>query len=794
MAEPDAGMPSDSDVPDAQDTGTATCTTDRECSDDVFCNGPERCTNGPMADAFGCEPSAGPPCLAVQTCSESEGRCMTDCDVTGDADSDGEDSVDCGGTDCDDADPRRYPGNVEICDPEMHDEDCDSTTFGFRDQDMDGFPDAQCCNVNADDTLSCGSDCDDLVAIVHPTEAESCDGLDNDCDSFTDEGVTGTFYPDMDGDDFGDAEGTPIEGCAPPGGYVGNNTDCDDTSSARNPGAPEVCDLVPDNDCDPSTNPFDADLDGHDRADCGGDDCQDGDATIYTGATESCNRIDNDCSDDGLEDLGEDLDGDGHSDATFCVAGRFPADDCDETRGYVHGGAPEHCNGIDDDCDPSTPEPAAALCTAAPRTSFAIATNVVDGLLRRASVAADAGGGAVIAGTFEGTVDFGSGPIEATPNVSFDHNDVFVASYRPDGSLRWVQTFGNDQSEWMRSIGIAADGTIVVVGQFDGTVTFGTTTFTAPSPDDDLFILWLDPATGALRRAAQVGSPDFLSLREGEMTVLPDGSVVLPISSAGTVTFSGGGALTPGAREVDYLVRITPMGALDWSWSPYPTGDYRMRHVAVDYDPGTDRLYAAFAVGFSLETRLRAIDATTGAGVWAEDTLFPSADLIGPYPTSLVVGPSGAVFVLSYFDRVTTIGNARWEALHTWPSDTLLLARFEADGSVGWSNVFGDFDSVDTADIAVSGTDLVVATRSTWRSSDDLFGNTMPSGGDVPTFMQLTTDGGFRWAERATPLGVSETRPGNIDTSATHAIAAGWFWRGATSPGDALGFWSRWAL
>ncbi len=61
-----------------------------------------------------------------------------------DADGDGVESVACGGADCDDKDPNRYPGNTEICDARGHDEDCDPRTVGSRDLDGDGYDSDEC--------------------------------------------------------------------------------------------------------------------------------------------------------------------------------------------------------------------------------------------------------------------------------------------------------------------------------------------------------------------------------------------------------------------------------------------------------------------------------------------------------------------------------------------------------------------------------------------------------------------------------------------------------------------------
>ncbi len=122
-----------------------------------------------------------PPC--ENGCNEDRSACEQECDA------DGDDSLAkaCGGDDCDDNDPRRFPLNTEVCDVEDLDEDCDSSTFGGRDIDRDGYDDEQCCNVRDDGTRNCGTDCDDEESGVHPTEAEMCNRRDDDCDGMIDE-------------------------------------------------------------------------------------------------------------------------------------------------------------------------------------------------------------------------------------------------------------------------------------------------------------------------------------------------------------------------------------------------------------------------------------------------------------------------------------------------------------------------------------------------------------------------------------------------------------------------------
>ena len=87
----------------------------------------------------------------------------------------------------------------------------------------------------------------------------------------------------------------------------------------------------------------DADSDGVVAEVCGGLDCADMDPTRHGGAPELCNGLDEDC--DGLP-LSDEVDADGD--------GYLACAECDDQDASIHPGAPELCNGVDDDCDAST--------------------------------------------------------------------------------------------------------------------------------------------------------------------------------------------------------------------------------------------------------------------------------------------------------------------------------------------------------------------------------------------------------------------------------------------------------
>ena len=71
-----------------------------------------------------------------------------------------------------------------------------------------------------------------------------------DCDD-TNSTITTTtnFYRDADNDTFGNPSDS-FPACVAPEGYVANNTDCDDSNSALNTGAEEICGDEIDNNCD----------------------------------------------------------------------------------------------------------------------------------------------------------------------------------------------------------------------------------------------------------------------------------------------------------------------------------------------------------------------------------------------------------------------------------------------------------------------------------------------------------------------------------------------------------------
>lgn len=119
------------------------CEDAAQCNDGVFCNGVERChiyvergSRGQVIRRTGVCEAGENPCQRGWQCRNQEQLCKEPCE---DRDGDGAQAMRCGGDDCDDNNPNRFPGNIEICDAAGIDEDCDATTVGDLDSDGDGF-------------------------------------------------------------------------------------------------------------------------------------------------------------------------------------------------------------------------------------------------------------------------------------------------------------------------------------------------------------------------------------------------------------------------------------------------------------------------------------------------------------------------------------------------------------------------------------------------------------------------------------------------------------------------------
>ncbi len=212
------------------------------------------------------------------------------------------------------------------------------------DNDEDGVGDL-CDDDDDNDGENDVNDCEPMNPDVSHLAAEACNGVDDDCDFAIDEdGAEGcqTYYLDLDQDGFGVQEESKCL-CEPGNLYTAIEAgDCKPLDETIYPGVEEVCNGE-DDDCDGLADNGFPDLDDDHVADCvDDDDDDDGLEDLVDNCPATPNSDQTDIDDDGQGDAcDDDDDNDGFDDL----------DDCQPQDPTAFPGAPELCNGEDDDCD-----------------------------------------------------------------------------------------------------------------------------------------------------------------------------------------------------------------------------------------------------------------------------------------------------------------------------------------------------------------------------------------------------------------------------------------------------------
>jgi len=118
------------------------------------------------------------------------------------------------------------------------------------------------------------------------------------------------------------------------------------------------------------------------------------------------------------------------------------------------------------------------------------------------SIATDATGHSIVAGTFGGTVTFGTTELSVANDGA-----VFIAEVDTDGTFLSAQRVGASINErYNGAVAMDPVGQAYVTGWFRGEASFGGTTLTAASSNDDIFVLKMSDRPASIREGSVTAS------------------------------------------------------------------------------------------------------------------------------------------------------------------------------------------------------------------------------------------------------------------------------------------------
>jgi len=167
------------------------------------------------------------------------------------------------------------------------------------------------------------------------------------------------------------------------------------------------------------------------------------------------------------------------------------------------------------------------------------------------AVVLDSSGNVYVAGSFSGTVDFGTGPKVSNAGSV----DGYAMKLTNAGVIQWVNTYGSKNVDQVLGVTVDALKQPTFVGRFTNSVDFGAG-MVASAGGTDVFVVGLT-ATGAYRWADTLGSTSndlpFAAAADASNNVFVVGQF------AGTMSFDSG-AITTNSTGGGFLVKYNSAG------------------------------------------------------------------------------------------------------------------------------------------------------------------------------------------------------------------------------------------
>ena len=194
----------------------------------------------------------------------------------------------------------------------------------------------------------------------------------------------------------------------------------------------------------------------------------------------------------------------------------------------------------------------------------------------------DGDGSLYVTGGFSGSLDF-HGTCRKLDNGNDPAFTTFLAKLDASGVCTWAKSFGDGTAtHYASGVRVSPAGEILLIGEFDGAITLGSTTLSSQG-QNDAFVAKLD-AAGSPVWAKSFGGPENDS---ADAAFDSQGGVVVYGNFQGSALLDGESKTSAGLRDL-FLGKYSPDGVKLWLEPAGDAGDQHQARVLVE--PESDNI------------------------------------------------------------------------------------------------------------------------------------------------------------------------------------------------------------
>jgi hypothetical protein len=386
------------------------------------------------------------------------------------------------------------------------------------------------------------------------------------------------------------------------------------------------------------------------------------------------------------------------------------------------------------------------------------------------SVAAvDNSGNTIVAGTFQGTVNFGGGPLSSTGSSS-----IFIAKYSTAGAHLWSKSiWGTGNNDAPLAIAFDSTDNIIMTGKFSDSINFGGGIFsTSGSLYDyaDLFLVKFS-SNGSHMWSKSFGAADGEDIGYG-VAVDSSNNVILTGVFQGFVDF-GDGWLQSYSKDM-FVAKYSSTGAHIWSNNFLSMGDDFGYGVSVDSNDNvivTGSFWNSidFGAGWIYSTGFRDIYVAkfspAGAFQWSEN--FGVANTLDNAGYAVGVDSSNNVIIAGVSNGAVDFGGGQLGA----GVQMIFISKFSSSGAYVWSKGLGSNAPVkNIGSMSVDAAGSVIVTGHFMGTI-----NSLTSAGGYDIFVaKYSSSGTNTWSKSFGNTGYDVGNSVAVD-SASNAVVTGYF-------------------